>query len=88
MSKVFADAMIYIFNQGFTEHDYYIVGESIYISRPHSIKSSELDIEDLSIKAECIKILKNKHVPTFESWSDFNQRNSLATIELFRKSRG
>ena len=67
MSNVFADAMICIFNQGFTEHDYYLVSENIYISRPNSIKSSELDIEDISVKNECIKILKDKNVPSFDS---------------------
>jgi hypothetical protein len=45
MKNVQAEAIICLYNNSFTERDYYIVGDEIYISKPGPI--SELDAEDI-----------------------------------------
>ena len=83
MTNVLARATIRLYNSGFTERDYYIVGEEICISRPGS-PLSELDLEEPDLRAECLRILRGKGVPVFKSWDEFKRKNGEALVAIFR----
>jgi hypothetical protein len=74
--------MVFLYNNGFTERDYYVVGQGICISRPGAV--SELEIEETDVKNECLRILRQKGVLVFQSWAEFEAKNGEALVASFR----
>jgi hypothetical protein len=86
MATALAQATIVLYNNGYTERDYYVVGTQICISRPAS-PLSERDVEATDVRNECLRILREKGVPIFYSWTEFERQNGKAFVEAFRARR-
>jgi hypothetical protein len=80
-----AEAVIALFNNGYSHADYYIVGRDIIISRPGSC-TSELDIANAEVHECCILELRRFRVPEFPSWDDFEARDGDRVICEFRRN--
>ncbi len=77
-----AEAIIRLHTGSMRVRDYYIVGNEIFISRPHHPISQFENEELLSV---ALDYLRDQGVPCFESWEEYERRGGKCEVRKYRE---